>query len=265
MMMIMESVSLCDDIIIKTSPGEGKISVSTNKVFLPGGEKNIAGKAARVFYTSTGIAGYNTEITLKKRIPVCAGLGGGSSDGAAVLRGLNSLFNTKFTAAELEKLGTLVGSDVPYCVNGGTVLASGRGEILTKLKPMPKCDVVICKSDFSVSTPELFTRIDNIKIKQHPDTAGIIEAINAENLKEIAHRMHNVFEDALPKNRDKISDIKNTLIESGALGAVMSGTGSAVFGLFSDRLTAEKARNSLARKYADVFLSTSLSENLMDN
>lgn len=255
--MIMESVALYDKVVIKLDKGQG-ISVKTNLSYLPNNDSNIAAKAAKLFFQEQGIKGYKAHIDIKKRIPVCAGMAGGSSDAAAVLRGLNEVLGTKLSAGQLEKMGEKLGSDVPYCIAGGTVLSCGRGERLTALEPMPKCSIVICKPIFSVSTPEFFSRIDCERIRNRPDTDGVIEALKNHDLRSVARRMYNVFEDVPHRGRKEIADIKASLLDNGAIGAAMSGTGPSVFGLFDDRKSAEKAYKVLSRSYRDVFLTENI-------
>lgn len=156
------------------------------------------------------------HIRLHKRIPVCAGLGGGSSDAAAVLRALNRLTGADFSRAQLEELGALVGSDVPYCVAGGTMLAEGRGERLTPVTPMPHLPVVICKPDFPISTPELFHRVDARTSRCRPDTEGICAALADGDMPKLARRMYNVFEDVLTRREGEIAAIKSRLLDGGA-------------------------------------------------
>ncbi len=258
MKMVMQSVSLCDDIKIACAEGSGKIHMKTNRNYLPNDDRNIAVKAARVFCEETGISGYDISIDILKRIPVCAGLGGGSSDAAAVLRAMNTLFDTKLTARRLEVMGEKLGSDVPYCVAGGTVLAQGRGEILSDLPALPECSVVICKPAFSISTPELFSRIKCDKIKCRPDTEGLLKALETGDLKDAARRTYNVFEDVLVQGAEEIAMIKNTLYDYRAIGAAMSGTGSAVFGLFENEADAKEAYNVLKSKYKECFLTKTI-------
>jgi len=185
-------------------------------------------------------------------------MAGGSSDAAAVLRGLNEMLETKLSASGLEKMAEKLGSDVPYCIAGGTVLAQGRGEKLTVLEPMPECHIVICKPAFSVSTPEFFSLIDGVHICHRPDTDGVIEALKDRDLAGIARRMYNVFEDVPHRGRQKVKGIKASLLDNGAIGAAMSGTGPAVFGLFEDREKAKRAFEALKKNYRDVFLTENI-------
>ena len=185
---------------------------------------------------------------MKKRIPVGAGMAGGSSDAAAVIRALSRNFGQELKKDEMMALAEQTGSDVAFCVLGGTALAEGRGEILTPLRDMPDCTIVICKPDYSISTPELFRAIDREKLRVHPDTAGILEAIREGNLAQICRRMYNVFEDVPDRRMKIIGGIKTKLINKGAEGAVMTGTGSAVFGIFTDENTAKKACSAMAKE-----------------
>ena len=258
MCMVMQSITLADTLTIKPSTGEG-IHVSTNFEFLPNDDTNLAAKAAKAFWDARGEAHQALEIDIDKHIPVCAGMAGGSSDAAAVLRGLNEQAGKPYTLMELAKVGEAVGSDVPYCVLGGTALAEGRGEILTPLAPLPKCHVVVCKPGFPISTPALFRKIDQVDIVHRPDTAGMIAALEAGDLTGVARRLYNVFEDALnDQQRASVNAIKNTLIEYGALGAAMSGSGPTVFGLFDDEEKAREAYQVLAKEYRESFLAQSV-------
>lgn len=254
MRMVMQTVSLCDDISV-TLRSDSSVSVGTNLHYLPRDDRNIAVKAAKAFFAKTGMTDRGADIGIVKRIPVCAGMGGGSSDGAAVLRALNSLTGNPLTLRELEDLGGSLGSDIPFCIAGGTALAEGRGEILTQLPQIPDCFFVIAKPRFSVSTPELFSRLDLCSIKYHPDTQGIINSLKSGDLKGICLRLYNVFENVLPAKPDDIPSIKNTLLDFGALGALMTGTGSAVFGIFDSEDKAIAARSYLSLQYSDVFLA----------
>ena len=253
MKMVMQSVSLSDEITIECTQGEG-ISVDTELPYLPGDERNIAAKAALAFYKHTGISGFRTLIRLKKSIPVCAGLGGGSADGACVLRMLDSMFETKLGRETLEIIGASIGSDVPFCIAGGTRLAEGRGDILTELPPIPPSYIVICKPPFACSTPELFGRVKPDRIRARPDTDGMIAALKQGDLKGVARRMYNVFEDIMPRGTREIADIKYAMLDKGALGAVMTGSGPAVFGLFDNESQAQSAYKHLKPLFRECYL-----------
>jgi len=253
--MVMQTVDLADSIKLERETEEG-IRVCTNLKYLPGDERNLAAIAARKFWEHNGCQGEGLSIEIEKSIPVCAGMGGGSSDAAAVLRALNEMSGIHLPLEKLAEIGEQVGSDVPYCVLGGTALAEGRGERLTVLPSLPDCYIVVCKPAFPISTPELFGSIDCRKIRCRPDTEGIIAALQAGDLAGVARRLYNVFEDVLTDRRGiEIADIKNELISGGALGAAMSGTGPTVFGIFDD---SEKAKNVfcvLKEQYQDTFLT----------
>ena len=252
--MVMQTVSLCDDVKISLRD-DGEIGIRTNLRYLPCDDRNIAVKAAKAFFAKNGSSSVGADIDITKRIPVCAGMGGGSSDGAAVLRALNSLMGRAFSRVELEELGASLGSDIPFCVSGGTALAQGRGELLTDLPPFPDCRFVIVKPKFSVSTPELFSKLDSVSVKYHPDTAGIVSSIQNRDLRGVCSRMYNVFEDVMPSKSEEIRKIKTLLLDCGALGAVMTGTGSAIFGIFEDDAPAKRALSLLSSHYNEVFFA----------
>ena len=254
MKMVMQSVSLADKVTVDCLPGEG-ISVESGLPFLPRDERNIAAKAALSFFEYAGITGYKTHIKMKKTIPVCAGLGGGSTDGACVLRLLDKMFKTNLSRKELEEIGYKIGSDVPFCIDGGTSLAEGRGEILTDLTPIPKCNILICKPSFTCSTPVLFGRVKCDKIRARPDTKGIIDALDQGELSGVARRMYNVFEDVMPKGARDIADIKNTMLDNSALGTVMTGSGPSVIGIFDNEEDAKGAFGQLKNSYKECYLS----------
>ena len=259
MKMVMQTASLCDDIRI-TLNDSGEITARTNFGFLPKDERNIAVKAAQAFFAAAGMTGQGAELHLHKRIPVGAGLGGGSTDAAAVLRGLNVLTGAGFSAEALEALGGGLGSDVPFCIRGGTKLAVNRGEQLLDAPEMPDCGIVICKPRFSIRTPELFSKIDGRRSRIHPDTDGLLSAMAAGDTEGMARRMYNVFEDVLPRSCSEVGAIKHALLDAGALGAVMSGTGSAVFGVFPDAAGAEAAAAKLKTQYKECFSAVPVRE-----
>ena len=257
--MVMQSASLCDEVALELN-GSGKVTLETNFSFLPSDGRNIAVCAAQLFFREAGMEGAGARIRIEKRIPVGAGLGGGSADAAAVLRGLNTLTGTGFSRGRLAELGLQLGSDVPYCVGGGTMLAGGRGEALSPLPPLPDCGIVICKPPFSLRTPDLFARIDARRSRIRPDTEGLTAALREGDLPGIARRMYNVFEDVLPPRCCEIAEIKRALLDAGALGAVMTGTGSAVFGVFADADAAAAARARLSGRYPECFSAVPVGE-----
>lgn len=257
MRMVMGSISLCDRVTVE--PADDGFVLHTRGVTLPSGRITMEQRAAEAFFAALHRPMPGLVVTLEKQIPAYAGLGGGSSDVAALLRALRQLCAPEMPTAELERIGLQVGSDVPYCVRGGTALAEGRGEVLTTLPALPDCHVVLCKPAFSVPTPELFARLDGCRIRRRPDTAGLLAALAAGDLAGVARRMYNVFEDVLPERRGaEVQRIKNALVQQGALGASMSGTGSTVFGLFDREEAARRAYELLQESYRDTFLARSL-------
>ena len=251
--MVMQSVSLADELTV--TPAQGGVGTAVSDLhFLPTGGKNLAQMAAAAFRQAVG-AGGEVDVSIRKHVPVCAGLAGGSADAAAVLHAMNRLTGAGLSPVELAQIGERVGSVVPFCVLGGTALAEGRGERLTPLPALPPCHIVICKPPFSISTPQLFARVNVRKIVRRPDTAGVTAALAAGDLAGVARRMYNVFEDVLqPRRLAEINEIKSALIDCGALGASMSGSGPSVFGLFEDGARAQDACSRLRESYRDVFL-----------
>ncbi len=254
MLMVMQSVTLSDDVYVELLQGS-EVTAQTNLRFIPCDDRNLAVRAAKVFFKAQGISDTGAFIRIKKNIPAGAGMAGGSSDAAAVLRALNTLYDKPYDRHGLEALAAGIGSDVAFCVSGGTVLATGRGEMLLPLPSLPDCNIVVCKPEFSISTPELFRKLDSVKLRCHPDSAGICEALIDGDLSKLARRMYNVFEDVPDRRMSSIAEIKNRMLDCGALGAIMTGTGSAVFGIFPDRQSAEATKKTLSAEYKSVFLT----------
>ena len=244
--MIMQSIYLYDEVKIekKDTP---EIEVVSNLNFLPTGEDNIAYKAARLLQEEFKISD-GVKITLKKHIPVAAGLAGGSSNAAAVLFGMNRMFRLGLSQKSLMERGVKLGADVPYCIMRGTVLAEGIGEELHKLPAMPKCTVLIAKPPVSVSTKTVYEALDSKEITEHPDIDGIIEGLERQDLKKIAGCMGNVLEDVTIPMHPVIDEIKQVMKDCGALGAMMSGSGPTVFGLFESRAGARDAQRRIREK-----------------
>lgn len=244
--MIMQSVYLYDEVKIEKKDAPG-IEVATNLKFLPVDRDNIAYKAAELlkeeFHISQGI-----KITLKKHIPVAAGLAGGSSNAAAVLFGMNRMFRLHLSQQDLMERGVRLGADVPYCIMRGTVLAEGIGEELKTLPAMPKCTVLLAKPSVSVSTKTVYEALDSKEIIKHPDIDGIIDALKRQDLRQIASCMGNVLEDVTIPMHPVISKIKSEMMEAGAIGAMMSGSGPTVFGLFESRAAARTAQRRIREK-----------------
>ena len=259
--MVMQSVALHDTIRVAVTQGERKprgILLTCNLPYLPVDERNLAYRAAELFYQETDALPGTCEIHIEKRIPMAAGLAGGSSDAAAVLRALAALHNVCLTDDELCAMVLKLGADVPYCLRGGTMLAEGIGEELTALSPMPHCWVVLCKPPFAVSTKDAYREMDEVSIRQRPDTKGMIRALEKGDYHGVASRLSNVMELVTAAKRRQIGEIKSFLTENGADGTLMSGSGPTVYGLFSDEGRARTAAKMLSRRFADTFLTETL-------
>ena len=244
--MIMQSIYLHDEVKI-TKIKDPTIEVQTNLNYLPTNESNIAYKAAALmrkeFQISEGV-----RISIKKRIPVAAGLGGGSADAAAVLFGMNRLFNVGLPMEELMKRGVTLGADVPYCILRGTVLAEGIGELLTPLPSLPKCTVLVATPPIRISTAKIYQALDAIKISQHPDIDSLIGGLERGDLSEVATAMGNVLEQLTIPLHPEIASIKQEMLLGGALGAMMSGSGPTVFGIYDSKELAHEAKETICKK-----------------
>lgn len=239
MRMIMQTVTLCDQLTIQLDTGRWWVNGPDS---LPHDERNLALRAARAFCEATQHTPDGVEITLDKQIPTCAGMGGGSADAAAVLRALQRHYGAPLSQSALLDVAAQVGSDVPFCLRGGTMLAEGRGEVLTPLPALPQCSIVLCKPEFSVSTPALFRALDAQPPVRRPDFDRLIGSLG--DLPVFAAAMENVFEPLLAQQYPELYQIRDTLLENGALGAMLTGTGSVVFGIFDAPDAAEKARKA---------------------
>jgi len=182
-------------------------------------------------------------------------MGGGSADAAAVLKALASEYPGRLSGEELFSLALSLGSDVPFCMEGGTALASGRGERLKKLKALPFCHVVLCKPRFAASTPRMFAMLDRAKLVRHPDTAGAEAAVEAGDLSGLARRLYNVFEEMVGAGHCEIGEIRREMVEGGAIGAAMSGSGPTMFGLFTEENKALSVYRRLRKEYPETFLT----------
>ncbi len=241
--MVMQTIYLYDKVTLNKTEEPG-IQLKTNLSYLPVDDKNIAYKAAKMLMEEFNIEG-GIEIILDKHIPVAAGLAGGSSNAAAVLVGMNRLFQLGLSQQELMDRGVKLGADVPYCVMRGTVLAEGIGEILTPLTPMPKCFVLVAKPGISVSTKTVYEKLDAKEIEDHPDIDGIIEGLDEGDLNKVAASMGNVLERVTIEDYPIIDEIKNVMKEEGALNAMMSGSGPTVFGIFDNKAMAKQAAQKI--------------------
>lgn len=255
---VMQTLTFCDALTL-TFNDSCAITTRSNLRYLPTDNRNLTVAAAHAYYQALGVAPQGLHIGIGKRIPVCAGLGGGSSDAAAVLRGLNHMHDNALSAEALLSLAADIGSDVAFCIHGGTQLARGRGELLSPLPSPPPCTVVLCKPPVAVSTAAIFKQLNTNDIAEHPDTDAFVQALHDKDLSAMAKHMRNVLaSDALfPDN----TAIITTLTRHGALGAVMSGSGPTVFGLFDDLDNAVRAANVLRRRYKEVY-TTGIKERL---
>ena len=241
--MIMQTVRVYDAIELNRTEEEG-IRLSTNLYYLPDNENNLGYRAAKLLMDEFSITD-GVSVKLDKRIPVAAGMAGGSTDAAAMLIGVNRLFSLGLTKKQLMERGVQIGADVPYCIMRGTALAEGIGEALSPLPPMVKCPVLIAKPSISVSTKFVYQNLKLDDTTIHPDIDRLIDDIKAKNLHDIAAHMGNVLETVTIPNYPVIDEIKKHMLSNGAVGAMMSGSGPTVFGLFDDEDTAKKAYKAM--------------------
>ena len=250
---VMQTVSIRDDIEIDVGTGK-PWTLTCDKEGIPQNETNLAWKAAKVFCETAKVDPEGIAIRITKRIPAQAGLGGGSTDAGAVLRALNRHYEEPFSVYALCELGALVGSDVPFCTLCGTAMAEGRGERLRKLPDIPECFFVVCKPDFSVSTPELYRILDEKAIAKRPDNRAMENAILAGDLGGIAENLCNVFDPVVTAEHLELNYIKSIMNTYGAVGSQMTGSGSAVFGIFESFEFAAVACNMLKDNYPQIFI-----------
>ena len=247
--MIMQTVGVYDDVIISREDGTQtyEIEVSTDADILPNDKGNLAFMAAKVLMEAYDIKS-KVKIHINKRIPIAGGMAGGSADCAAVLRGVNKLFQLGLTDEQLQEYGVKLGADVPYCIVGGTKRAQGIGEILTDLPTPPKCYVIIAKPDAFVSTKFVYSHIRPAQIENHPDIDGIIESIKAGDLYGMCEKIANVMEDVTIPEYPIIQKVKDILKSNGAVNALMSGSGPTVFGIYDDEEKAKQSMDALSGK-----------------
>ena len=243
--MIMQTIGLHDDLEIRKTKTPG-IQVKTNLYYLPTNENNLVYKAAKLLMDEFQIQD-GVSIQLKKRIPVAAGMAGGSSDGAAVLWGINQMYGLGLSMQALMERGVRLGADVPYCIQRGTALAEGIGEKLSVLPPMPKCTILIAKPGISVSTKCVYENLhaNDLKPEQHPDVDSMIEAMRQKDLGLLCSRMGNVLETVTIPAYPVIDEIKRTMMDNGAIGSMMSGSGPTVFGIFDSPAAAKQAMKAV--------------------
>ena len=237
--MVMQTVRLSDSLVFTKTRGSD-ITIRTNLRYLPVNENNLIYKAVELVRNEYGISD-GIRVELEKHIPVAAGMAGGSADAAAALKAMNRLFGLGIGDDALAGMGLRLGADVPYCLMGGTALAEGIGEELTPLKAVPEADVVLVKPNFSISTAEVYRELDSLPSAPHPDIDGMLEAIKAGDLAGICGKFGNILQTVSAQKYPVIEDIRQQLLEFGAVNSLMSGSGPTVFAIFNDRKKAEHA------------------------
>ena len=253
--MIMQTIDLYD--LININIIDSGIELSCDKHYIPTDEKNIAYMAAKLFIDTYNIKS-GISITINKNIPVAAGLAGGSTDAAAVLKAMRDMFNIDASDEELMKLGLILGADVPYCILGGTALCEGIGEKITTLKSFKDKILILVKPNFGVSTKEVYKNFDIEKAFKHPDTDGLINAMANNDLEFVSKNMKNLLENVTIKKYNVLKNIKDSMIRCGALGSMMSGSGPTIFGFFDDMLKAQFCFESLKGKYDEVYITRTI-------
>jgi len=252
--MIMQAIELADILSLEERKN-GAVSIAANIARLPCDHRNLAYRAAVLIKEACQVTS-GVHIFLEKNIPVAAGLAGGSADAASVLLGLNNLWNLGLSIGELEILGAKLGSDVPFCLRGGTMLATGRGELLKPLADLKPCYVVLAKLPIGVSTSWVYRQYRGQGVKDHPDTSGVRDCLTQGDLMGVANRLCNVLESVTIPAHPQIEELKKSMMQYGAMASLMSGSGPTVFGLVEDQAGAEyiatKLRNQSA---ANVFLT----------
>lgn len=237
--MIMQTVDIFDTLeFVKRE--DSQIIIKADAMEIPCDENNLIYKAIKLLFDKKGMQA-GVDITLTKRIPIAAGMAGGSTDAAAALVGINRLFDLGYSIEELKEIGVKIGADVPYCIEGGTALSEGIGEILTKLPDAPDCFVVVAKPEISVSTKYVYENLHANELKYHPDIDGMVEAIRNQDLDGVCKRMENVLETVTEKKYPVISQLKQLLLEAGAQNSLMSGSGPTVFAIFKEEAKAREA------------------------
>ena len=253
--MIMQTVGICDVLTFRKAVSGIQLVVDNEE--LPTDGNNLICKAAKLLLESAGIEG-GVSITLEKHIPIAAGMAGGSTDAAAALLGINELYEIGYDVDKLKELGVKIGADVPYCIQGGTALAEGIGEVLSALPTPPACHLVIAKPDINVSTKFVYENLRANELESHPDIDGMIEGLETGDLKAITDRLANVLETVTVPAYPIIDEIKQTMLDGGAEGALMSGSGPTVFGIFTELDKAKQAAKRIehAELAKQIFVTT---------
>lgn len=251
---VMQTISIRDDIEIDLDTGK-PWSLSCSVEGIPCNEQNLAWKAAQVFFDTLNIDPNGISIRITKRIPMQAGLGGGSADAGAVLRALNRHYENPLSIFALAELGSQVGSDVPFCTVCGTAMVEGRGEKLRKLPDMPDCCFVVCKPQFSSSTPELYKKIDTVEIPRRPDNQAMESALISGDLGKVAENVYNVFDPIVTQEHLELNYIKSIFNSYGSVAQQMTGSGSAVFAIVPDFEFAAVICSMLKDNYPEVYIA----------
>lgn len=242
---VMQQITLCDDILAETSD---TISIDCNQPFIPTDEKNIVWKIAEAFFNFTGLTGRGVHFSIHKRIPSGAGLGGGSADGIAALRCLDQLYHTALSASQMVEIAAPIGADLPFFLYGGTALAEGIGEKITPLSPLSDGTLLLVKPKFGMSTPKMYQALDQAKEYSQPDTEKMIEAVSANDVGAVGAALGNSLQSVGEQLYPELQNIRWQLLRLGAGGAVMSGSGSTVFGIFKNETAAKAAAPDFIRQ-----------------
>ena len=253
--MIMQNIDLYDEISIEKQK-EG-ITISCNKNYVPTDSRNLAYKAASLFKETYNIED-GVHIDIVKNIPVSAGLAGGSTDAAAVLKLMNKIFEVNVSDEELMNIGLKLGADIPYCINGGTALCEGIGEKITTLPPFKDKILVLVKPSFGVSTKEVSKAFNLDRVRVHPKTENLIKAMEQDDLYYVANNMKNLLENVTLRKHNILIKIKEDMNRYGAVGSMMSGSGPSVFAFFDDMLKAQKCYEKMKENYREVFLTRTI-------
>lgn len=253
--MLMQTIDLYD--LIEVNKINNGIVIECNRRYVPTDKRNLAYKAAKIFLDNYNI-NYGVKINIKKNIPVSAGLAGGSTNAATVLKLMRDIFEPTVSNNELKKLSLNIGADVPFCIDGGTALCKGIGEIIIPIHKFQNHILVLVKPNFGVSTKEVYEQLRLEKIYIHPYTKKIIQAVEKNDLSSVAYNMKNVLENVTLKKHKTLNNIKRQFMELGALGSMMSGSGPSVFGFFDDMLKAQRCYDKMKDRYPDVFITRTI-------
>jgi 4-diphosphocytidyl-2-C-methyl-D-erythritol kinase len=253
--MIMQNIDLYD--VLKIDEIRTGIQVCSNNRYIPCDKRNLVYKAAKLFIDKYNIKN-GISINIDKNIPVSAGLAGGSADAAAVLKAMRNIYTPEVSNDELSELGLNIGADVPYCITGGTALCEGIGEKVIPLMPFRNHILILIKPPFGVSTAEVYKDLDISKIKRHPNTEILIDAVNKSKLEMLSKNMKNVLENVTLKKYPILRKIKIDLINFGAVGSLMSGSGPSIFAFFDDMLKAQKCYDNVKTRYKEVFITRTI-------